>query len=242
MRFSIVTIALNAEKYLAKTLHSTSVQEGVEFEHLLWDGGSKDKTLAIARSFPHVTLIEGKDRGISDAMNRAAFHAKGEFLLFLHADDLLAHSKVLLMYERILQLHPHVQWLYGKAHVIDEEDVLQRTTPYEPYSYKRLKRYNFLTHPATLVSHALFKQVGGFACDLRYCMDYDLWLRLGKVTTPLALATPLAYFREHKHSLSTSEPLGVTDEARRVRNRYITLLERYRSYRTWKKRRDQLTQ
>jgi glycosyltransferase involved in cell wall biosynthesis len=241
MRFTIITITYQAERYLAETLRSVAIQEGVDFEHILFDGGSHDRTLAIARSFSHVTVIEGKDEGIADAMNRAAAHAKGDFLLFLHADDLLAHSRSLLMADRVLKQHPHVEWLYGKAHVIDFRGSLLRTTPYEPFSFKRLRKYNFITHPATLVSHSLFKKVGGFHKELRYCMDYDLWLRLASFTTPYALTTPLAAFREHKSSLSTKEPLGVTDESYLVRNRYVTSFpERLRSYRTWKKRRNKL--
>lgn len=238
MLFSVITVTYNAQIYLAETLQSVAQQEGADFEHLLWDGGSKDRTLAIARSFPHVKILQGKDSGIGDAMNRAATYAEGDFLLFLHGDDLLANRFSLLTAARTLGLHPHVEWLYGKAHIIDAEGALLKTTPFEPYSQKRLRRYNFISHPASIVSRSLFKKIGGFHTDLRFCMDYDLWLRLARFATPLALATPLACFREHRSSLSTKEPLHVTDEAYMVRNRYVaTFCERLRSYRTWKKRR-----
>jgi glycosyltransferase involved in cell wall biosynthesis len=234
MRFSIITVTLNAEKFLSETLHSVAQQQGVS-----WDGGSGDGTLEIVRSFPGITLIEGKDGGIADAMNRAVAHAKGEFLIHLHADDLLAHPHVLLMVERTLQQRPHLEWLYGRAHLIDERGSCMCTTPYEPYSARRLRKYNYLTHPAVILSTALFKKIGGFQTHLRYCMDYDLWLRLSQITSPHALATPLACFRQHPGSLSTHESLHVTDEAYRVRNHYVAhLYERFRSYRTWKKRRN----
>jgi glycosyltransferase involved in cell wall biosynthesis len=241
MRFSVLTVTFNAAKFLRQTLHSVANQKGVEFEHILWDGGSKDKTLEIARSFSHVKILEGTDNGIGDAMNRAAAHAKGEFFLHLHADDFLAHESVLLMVDRVLRLHPHLEWVYGKAHFIDAQDTFLRTTSYEPFSAKRLRKYNFITHPATIVSASLFKKVGGFHADLRYCMDYDLWLRLSRFTTPFALATPLAYFRQHNSSISTRQPLRVTDEAYQVRNRYTaSFYERLRSYLTWKKRRNKI--
>ena len=200
--------------------------------------GSRDRTVEIARSFDHVKVIEGRDSGIADAMNRAAKYAQGEFLIYLHADDLFAHSRVLHMADRIINMHPSVEWFYGKAHIIDEEGALLRETPYEPFSAKRLRKYNFITHPATVLSRSLFEQVGGFQPDLKYCMDYDLWLRLSQYSLPLAFPTLFACFREHCHSLSTSEPLCVADEAYKVRNRYVrSLYERFRSYRTWKKRR-----
>lgn len=241
MRFSVLTVTFNAERFLAQTLTSVYSQVGVEVEHILWDGGSKDSTLEIARSFPHVKIFEGKDSGIADAMNRVASFAHGDFLLHLHADDLLAHPQALLMFKRALTQHPSVEWLYGQAHIIDKSGSQLKTTPFEPFSFKRLRKYNFITHPATLVSRDLFQKVGGFKKNLRYCMDYDLWLRLAKLSSPLALPTPLACFREHDNSLSTQYPLHVTDEAYAVRNSHVTnIYERFRSYKTWKKRKEQL--
>lgn len=241
MRFSVITITFNADKFLASTLASVAEQRGVEWEHLVWDGGSRDNTLDIARSFDSVTLIEGKDKGIADAMNQAAVHAKGDFLIYLHADDLLAHHHALLMIDHALRLHPDVEWLYGKAHIINEAGAILRTTAHELFSRKRLRKYNFITHPATVVSRSLLNQIGGFHDDLRYCMDYDLWLRLAPLRTPLAVPTVLACFRQHSLSLSTSEPLHVADEAYRVRKKYVSsYYERFRSYRTWKRRREDI--
>jgi len=241
MLFSVITITFNAEKFLENTLVSVASQVGSSWEHLLWDGGSQDKTLEIAQAFDTVTILKGKDKGIADAMNKAALHAKGEYLIYLHADDLFAHPQSLLMIERTLRLHPWVKWLYGRAHIIDQKGAIIGTTPYETFSQKRLRKYNFITHPAVAVSRALFHEVGGFQENLRYCMDYDLWLRLCALSQPFAIPALLACFRQHDQSLSTSEPLRVADEAYRVRNCYLTsYYERFRSYKTWKRRRRQI--
>jgi glycosyltransferase involved in cell wall biosynthesis len=242
MLFSVITVTFNAARFLQETLQSVAQQKNVTFEHLIWDGGSQDLTLEIAQKFSHVKILQGKDSGIADAMNRATEHARGDFLIHLHADDLLAHPQALQMAARALKLHPGAEWLYGKAHVIDDQGSRIRTTPYEPFTPKRLRKYNFITHPATVISRSLFKKIGGFDPRLRYCMDYDFWQRLTRLSYPLVLATPLASFREHAHSLSTCEPLAVTDEAYLVRNRYTcTFYEHFRSYWTWKKRRNHLT-
>lgn len=238
MQFSIITVTYNAFAYLEETLTSVAMQDFDDFEHIIWDGGSRDKTLEIAHSFPHATVYEGIDKGIADAMNQGAALARGDFLLFLHADDLLAHSRVLRLVATCLRQHSTVEWLYGQAQIIDSKGEVMRSTPYEPYSFKRLRRYNFITHPATFVKRKLFEKIGGFQTHLRYCMDYDLWLRLAALTSPLPVPALFALFREHPQSLSTSEPLQVTDEVYQVRNRYVkNIYERYRSYLTWKKRR-----
>lgn len=239
MRFSIITITYNAQAYLADTLESLLSQDFTDYEHLIWDGGSTDQTLAIAREFP-VKIYEGKDRGIADAMNKGAFLAKGDYLLHLHADDLLAHERVLSFIDTCLKQHPS-GWLYGRADVIDANGKRLRTTPYIPFEEKRLRKYNMITHPATIVSRELFMSVEGFNPNLNYCMDYDLWIRLAQVTKPFALDAVLAFFREHDHSCSTREPLAVADEAYKVRNSYVRFpWERWKSYRTWKKRREEI--
>lgn len=237
MRFSIVTITFNAEKYLAETLTSVANQTFSDFEHILWDGGSVDRTLEIAAQFPHVKVFQGKDRGISDAMNKGAALARGEFLLHLHADDFLINSQALMRINTCLKQHPDVKWLYGQADIVDNAGKRKRKGNFIPFYPTRLRKYNMIAHPATVISRELFALSGGFDPSLKYCMDYDLWLRLSQKTFAYALPATLSCFREHENSVSTKEQLGVADEAYAVRNRYVeSLWERWRSYRTWKRR------
>lgn len=236
--FTIVTITYNAEKYLEETLRSVAEQDFKDIEHIVWDGGSTDRTLEIVSQFPHVQLRQGKDEGISDAMNQGAAHAHGKFLLFLHADDLLASTQSIQDLAIEIEKHPDSDWFYGRAHIIDHRGECLRTTPLEQYSFKRLRKYNFITHPSTITSRRLFNAVGGFDTRLKYCMDYDLWLKMAQYAKPTAVPAILSCFREHGQSTSISHPLAVTDEAYQIRNRYVcSLWERWRSYRTWKRRR-----
>lgn len=241
MLFSIITVTYNAAEYLEATLLSTLNQNFKNFEHIVLDGGSQDKTLEIAKRFGHIKIFEGKDEGIADAMNKGALIAQGDYLLYLHGDDLLSSKGVLKMLEIAIKQHPGIQWLYGRSKIIDQNSLLLRETPYESFSSKRLRKYNFLTHPSVCISKDFFHQIGGFDVGLRYAMDYDLWLRASKFSTPLALSSTLSSFREHGKSLSTSHPLNTAKEAYLVRNRYTEgVLERFRSYRTWKKRKKRL--
>ncbi len=238
MKFSVITITRNAKKYVDQCISSVAGQDYGDVEHLFWDGGSTDGTLEVLQNSPSIHLHRGEDGGIADAMNKGAALATGEVLLFLHADDRLPHSQILSMVARAFKTHPQTQWLYGRAAIIDSKGFIKRTTPLEFYSKKRLERYNFLTHPAVYVTRSLFEEVGGFDRAIRYCMDYDLWFRLARTTSPLLLAAALAEFREHEGSLSISSPREVADEAFRVRSRYIKgPLAHYRSRRTWRRRR-----
>ena len=85
------------------------------------------------------------------------------------------------------------------------------------FSQARLLRGNFIPHPATFITRELIWRAGGFDQRLRYAMDYDLWLRLSRLTPPLALSQPLAAFREHAGSLSTRERAQAMREDLKVR-------------------------
>jgi glycosyltransferase involved in cell wall biosynthesis len=236
MRFSIITITFNAEKYLEETLASVDCQEFSDFEHIIWDGGSTDQTAAIVKKFPKVKFFQSKDQGISDAMNKGAFVAQGEFLIHLHADDLLAHKKVLTFVDTALRQH-RTLWLYGKTTNVDEKGIKKEEGLFVPYNYKRLKKYNCISHPATFISREFFLENKGFNVNLKYAMDYELWLRLGQKSQPFAMPQVLAYFRQHTGSLSTTHPRLVAKEAFEIRNRYnSSFWAKYQSYRTYKRR------
>ncbi|MFN0087703.1 MAG: TIGR04283 family arsenosugar biosynthesis glycosyltransferase [Blastocatellia bacterium] len=81
---SIVIPVLNEEQGIAGTLHA--LVEGGAGEILVVDGGSRDRTIEIARSFPAVSLVEGPEANRGLQMNAGARAARGEVLFFLHAD------------------------------------------------------------------------------------------------------------------------------------------------------------
>ncbi len=238
MRFSVVTVTYNAERYIGEALRSVAEQEFSGYEHIVWDGGSSDGTLGIVSQYPDVVVRIGEDSGISDAMNKGASFARGEYLIHLHADDLLYNSMVLRRLDTFLRQRPGCKWAYGVVQNIDENGIVLGKGRFIGYDSRRLRRYNIISHPGVVISRSLFTSLGGFDVGLRYCMDYDMWLRCAEHDIA-AYPFPgvVASFRQHAGSLSTVEQEGVALEAYMVRNRYVrTLWDRWRSYRTWRSR------
>lgn len=101
--FSIITVCLNAEDIIENTILSVLSQSCDNFEYIIQDGGSRDKTLKIAESFSSAfadkgipfKIVSQKDSGIYDAMNKATDKAQGEWILYLNAGDCFANSTVL---------------------------------------------------------------------------------------------------------------------------------------------------
>lgn len=87
---SIITVCLNAEETIERTILSVIEQSYTNIEYIIKDGGSTDHTLDIINKYGNrINLIKSKDKGIYDAMNQGKSQAKGDFILFLGADDVL---------------------------------------------------------------------------------------------------------------------------------------------------------
>ena len=88
MKISIITITFKVEATLERTLNSVLNQSYKNIEHIIVDGGSKDKTLDICKKFPHISkIISEKDKGVYDAFNKGLKLASGDVIGFLNADD-----------------------------------------------------------------------------------------------------------------------------------------------------------
>ncbi|MFA7069381.1 MAG: glycosyltransferase family 2 protein [Sulfurimonas sp.] len=85
MKISTVILAKNSEKTIEKTLKSL-----VEFDDVVvYDNGSSDKTMQIAKSFKNVNLVEGEFRGFGWSKNRAASFAKNDWILIIDSDEVV---------------------------------------------------------------------------------------------------------------------------------------------------------
>ena len=103
---SIVIPALNEEMALPRTLAALREQRG-SFEVMVVDGGSSDRTREIAAAGPRVRLISSA-RGRAVQMNAGARAARGEILLFLHADSVLPQGSIAML--NALEAHRDCVW------------------------------------------------------------------------------------------------------------------------------------
>uniref|UniRef100_C6E5U0 Glycosyl transferase family 2 n=1 Tax=Geobacter sp. (strain M21) TaxID=443144 RepID=C6E5U0_GEOSM len=225
MKFTIITITFNAERYLEQQLASVSGQTLRDLEQIVVDGGSTDSTLGIvqraAKTEPRLRWTTGPDRGIGDAMNKGLALATGDVVGFLHADDFYADPTVLERVAQAFALEPQAEWVTGGVRYVDGRGELLRTYSPRRWSYRRLLRGNILFHPATFVRSEALAAAGGFDPSLRYTMDYDLWLRLGQRYAPRPLHLAIASFRVHPGSTSVRNVDAAFREEFQVRSRYL---------------------
>jgi glycosyltransferase involved in cell wall biosynthesis len=91
---SYVTVVLNGEKSIERTLDSVQSQTYKNIEHIVIDGASTDKTLSILKSREHQIdyLLSEKDFGLYDALNKAIALCRGDLICVLNADDWLLEA------------------------------------------------------------------------------------------------------------------------------------------------------
>ena len=167
MLVSIIIPALNEAKCISKTLISLQKQTA-PFEVIVVDGGSEDDTIAVSSKYARVLTSE---RGRANQMNAGAKIAKGDLLLFLHADTQLPVDALKLIRETVVQ-HEYEAGIFRLR--FDHETCLLRF-----YSYcTRFKQPRFgFGDRALFVKRTVFQEMNGFS-SIPIFEDLDLSIRL----------------------------------------------------------------
>jgi glycosyltransferase involved in cell wall biosynthesis len=219
--FSIVTCTWNSAATLADTLASVQRQTCRDVEHIFVDGGSTDGTLDMIAAYPgRKRVLRDVGGGISRAMNQGIAAASGEYLAHLHSDDYYAGDDVLAtVAERFAS--ERVDWVFGTVQVL-KDGCLIPPYPMLPFSYRSFAAGRAsIPHPAVFIRRSAFSRVGMFDEKLKYAMDIDLWLRLGRIARPATVDRPLTIFRDHAGSLSSANKIKARQEEFAVRRRYM---------------------
>jgi glycosyltransferase involved in cell wall biosynthesis len=178
LTITIITVSYNSEKTIYDTLKSISQQTHPYIEHIVVDGGSKDNTLSIVKSFSHIkTVVSEPDYGIYDAMNKGLSMATGDVIGFLNSDDVYADDMVLERVANVFEMR-HVDSLYSDLEFF-KDDVNDVT---RVWNAGLIKRQRFLfgwmpPHPTFFVKKEVYQKFGDFDINFRHSADYELMLR-----------------------------------------------------------------
>lgn len=179
-KISIVTVCYNSEKTIADTLNSVCQQQGVDVEHILIDGVSKDATLDIIKQYPSVSLLVSEpDNGIYDAMNKGIKRASGDIIGTLNADDFYADNNVLQTVEDIFQ-DTSIDACYADLVYVKEDDVSKVVRYWKSVEYKPglFKSGWMPAHPTFFVRRSAYEKYGLFDLSYQIAADFELLFRL----------------------------------------------------------------
>ena len=203
---SLVITVYNREQFLGAAIESVLAQTYPHLELVVWDDGSTDRTLEIARTYAshdaRVRVIAAPHQGRVQSLQAACAIAQGAYLGWVDSDDRLA-PHALATTIAVLNDQPAVGMVYTDYWDIDAVD---RVLGYGqrcriPYSKERLL-VDFMTFHFRLLRRSVFDAVGGIDGSLDYVEDYDLCLRLSEVTEVRHIDRPLYYYRHHDGNAS----------------------------------------
>lgn len=215
---SIITPSLNQGEFIANAIESVLAQDYPAIEYLVLDGGSTDGTLAILRGYgARVRWLSEPDGGQADALNTGFAMARGSIVAWLNADDRYLPGAVSRAVAA-LQAHPQAALVYGQAEFIDRAGrVTGPCAQVEPFDLGRLiNQLDFVVQPATFFRAEAYAQVGRVDPSLRYCFDYDLWIRLAQRYPVRYLPERLAQVRVYAETKTASGGLARLDEIERM--------------------------
>lgn len=196
---SIITPSYNQAQFLEETIRSVLEQDYPNLEYWILDGGSTDGSLEIIQRYAHrlAGWVSEPDRGQTDALNKGFHKARGEILAWLNSDDTYLPGAVSEAVHYLTK-NPDIGLVYGDANLIDEHGKVLGSFPAAQTDYARLRRgYVHIPQQSAFFRANLWKQVGPLDPSFYFAMDYDLWVRLAKVSRLLYISRRWANFRLH---------------------------------------------
>ncbi len=175
--FSIITVCLN-EPNLERTCESIVNQSYQNFEWLVIDGGSDEKTLRLFGKYKSRMsyFVSEQDNGIYHAMNKGILQAKGTYCNFMNAGDSFYTPDALENATKVLEGEPEIDVLYGNA-LISQERLVRPELKHELWEYLY---YTTFPHQSTFIRSKCFKHYGLYDAKLKIASDYKYFLLLYK--------------------------------------------------------------
>jgi glycosyltransferase involved in cell wall biosynthesis len=236
LKISVVTPSFNQAQFIERTIQSVLRQNYPHLDYIIMDGGSTDGTLALLKKYEaDLQWLSEPDGGQAEAINKGFKRATGDIICWLNADDEFALG-ALPTVAAYFEQHPAAQFVYGEAETIDEKDkIYGRRGNVKATNFAELAAVgDFIVQPAAFWRSSLLAEVGLLDESLRYCLDYEYWLRISQHYPLHYLNIPLARERFHHQAKTTQATLKRIEEIEAVARRYHNpgIPQRFRSEQT----------
>lgn len=178
--FSCVIPVKGERPFFGEAIDSLKAQGmGEELEIIIQDGTTE--YTEYTENIPcGVRWYREEDSGQSDALNKGFAKARGEWLFWLNADDVLLPGALKKVLDRINRIET-VDWIAGDTVYLDEKGIVKDVrTDAKWRSWFGKKLSVWTGGPSAFFRRELWENRGGFAADLKYAMDIDLWTRWAK--------------------------------------------------------------
>jgi len=221
---SVIIPVYNAEDTIVETINSVLNQTFEDFELIIINDGSTDRTLDVIKIFKdnRISVHTFPNSGPSAARNRGIEIAKGEYISFIDADDLWLENKLENQID-VLKKNPEYEVVYSWTVYIDENgNYLHPLRPvkFEGDVYEKMLLNNFIGSGSNiLLSKSSLESLGHFDIDLNYGEEWDLYIRLSKTYKFILVKDFHVFYRRKLNSLSSNVSV-LEDSSVKILNKY----------------------
>jgi len=179
MKISIITPTFNSQDFISTNLRSIKKQSFKNFEHIIIDNKSKDRTLKIIKKNGiNLKIISEKDKGIYDAFNKGIKNANGDIISIINSDDYLADKNVL---KKVIQAFKKykVDIVYGNLKYVKRNNP-QKTIRFwksKPFLSKNFFQGWSPPHPTLFIKKKIYDKYGKFKLNFGNASDFELMFR-----------------------------------------------------------------
>ena len=220
---TIVTPSFNQASFLEDSILSVLSQDYPRIEYILVDGGSQDGSLEVIKKYADrfVYWVSEKDRGHADALNKGFRQANGEIWAWLNSDDTYYPGAV-SQAVRYLVENPDAGMVYGDADLTDASGhVIGTFAARQTDYYRMLEGSVHIPQATTFIRASFWRQIGELDLSLFFGFDYDLWVKISKISRIKYLPRKWATFRLHGEGKSIRFDDRCYPDMLRVREREL---------------------
>jgi hypothetical protein len=206
---SVCMPVYNAKRYLEEAIESILGQTFGDFEFLIIDDGSTDRSLAILKRYAaqdaRIRLSSGPNAGYVVRLNEMLHQARGDLIARMDADDVALPDRFARQVD-FLRSHSEVDVVGGALELINSKGYLLDVY-YDPQGHEEIEERCLtgacpINHPSVMMRRKAVLAVGGYGVEMMPSEDLDLWLRMGERGRLANLPEVITRYRLHGASVS----------------------------------------
>lgn len=231
LSISVILPVYNTEKYIKEAIESILNQSFSDFEFIIIDDGSTDKTSDIIKSIKdnRIVLLQNTiNLGNFPSRNKGIRLAKGRYIAVMDGDDTAFPNRLQIQYD-YMEKHPEVLAVGSESIIIPTNRKRKTPISYEEISTSLLDN-SYVLHPSLFIRTEVIKGLNGYNEKYRYAADYDLICRLSINGIIECLPNVLMAYRHHSEQITSQCRSAQISFANEIQLNYIVaFVNKFRS-------------
>lgn len=179
---SVVMSVFNGEKYVKRAIDSILSQTFVDFEFIIIDDGSSDKTLNILNEYrdKRIKIIHHTNRGLTSSLNKAIKLSKSNYIARQDADDFSHPDRLAEQFNHFTK-NPSITALATRAAIQNGKSTYLSNFYSKVEIKRKMKFKNIFIHSTVMIKKDNFEKIGYYNESYKRSQDYDAWIRLADI-------------------------------------------------------------